>query len=443
MRGKSLKFHIITDLHLRARTLPPIKNRRDQLCINDSSEIIRALVHRLKSDKDIDLILFAGDLTQEGDRESFEEMYELLEDLKSSGKRLVVLPASHDYDSGEMSRDEVNFLYRPFIKDKIISFSPDGYSYVAKLKDGYRLLCLSVDELFYSEDTVKWGVKEIAKAKRTGEYIFGMQHYPYLLPTPLYPLFAGRDMPKNYKEVGEAFADAGLSVMFCGHSHMHTVTQSVTKKGNRYYSVCTSALTGYPAYWRAVEIRRDGMKIITQSFTATELLAAGVQLKNKSPEQYTLDQFKQFLEEIFYGAAYDIELLAKNVATFSVPREKVIKNKRLIRLAGKFLYKKTLGTLSRLFFYAGKIDKAAKKKILKDLIIDLICYTFRGDAPYTPETSTYKAVELLFKRISPIVRLFDKEREIAKIFDSVLRRGVLYNPGPPDLNLFILNDKTL
>ena len=68
----SLKFYLITDLHHYAPSLGTSGkayekwNNKEQKCLAETGAIIDAAFSKLIADKDIDIVLIAGDLTSTG-----------------------------------------------------------------------------------------------------------------------------------------------------------------------------------------------------------------------------------------------------------------------------------------------------------------------------------------------------------------------------------------
>jgi hypothetical protein len=313
-----------------------------------------------------------------------------------------------------------------------LSEAPDGFSFVVRLADGYRLLCLNADE-GYSKATVDWVLNEIGAAKEAGDYLIEMQHYPIIEPTPVYSLFGGNDMRQGYKEVREAFADAGLEFSFCGHSHMHSVTAFETKKGNTMYSVSTAAISGYPALMRKVSLDDGFLNIQTVEFTDEEFAAAGIDTEGKTADEFMKSDFLEMLESVFYNAAYDTAALSDEAGAFSFPKKTVEQYKFLIQPVGLFIYNTKIGTLADLMLFGDKIEGELREKYIREFAVEIIASIYRGGAEFYPDTAEYKAVAYFFERLKPALKLFGAEG----ILDTV-RDGVLYDGGPKDWDVVLI-----
>jgi len=422
-----LRFYLMTDLHLWPDEFG-WTDHRDQIILRDSVKIITATFENIKQDPDTNIVLIAGDLAEFwGNRVSHEQLRGLLDGLITSGKELYVIPASHDYnDSQGMTQEFVNKWYRDYIApEKIISICPSEYSYVAKIAPGYRLLNLVIDD-GYGENNLAWAEQQIAAARAAGDYIIGMQHYPLLNPSPMYPVMGGISFDSA---IADRLANAGLEFIFTGHAHMHQINYKTTPQGNTIYDIATASLIGYPQVWRKVTLGNDKIEIATLQLTEQELLTVGVPLDRLTNDEYFKAYFHIMLDQLFYGLAYDIEQAINH--EFGIPRDIAEKHERLINFAGKLLYEKNIGDLARLLLFSRRLDEETKSIGIKDAILEVIYYVFYGNEPYYPDTDLYKAFALLFERVKPIVRLIDKSGDISSLMD-VVRDGLLYDTGPND-----------
>ena len=103
-----LKFYLITDLHHYAPSLGTSGkayekwNNKEQKCLAETGAIIDAAFSKLIADKDIDIVLIAGDLTSTGAMESHLDLLPKLQRLRDAGKQVYLITATHDFISSEM-----------------------------------------------------------------------------------------------------------------------------------------------------------------------------------------------------------------------------------------------------------------------------------------------------------------------------------------------------
>ncbi len=455
--SKDLKFYQITDLHHYATELGTSGKAfewiclSDQKCLAETGAMIDAYFDKIIEDTETNIVLITGDVTCNGAMESHRDLIPKLQRLKDAGKRVFLTTGTHDYfmDKGngtgkaekcvgdELStatrteRDELLEIYHDFGLSEAISVHKPSHSYCVQLQEGYRLLCLNDDgdEFFcgYYEDCMEWIKEQIDEAHENGDYIFAVTHHPVLPPSPIYPYFSKRDMLGNYEETSTFFADNGVKFVFTGHTHMMNIAKKTTEKGNELYDINTASAVGYPSAMRKVKM------------TDTQVFVDSVQIENfdwdlkgKTVDEYTRENFLQFLNCIFDSMAYDIDMMAKLSTSFSMTPEKVYKAKPILVPVGKFLQKATFKTIGKLFCIGKYVDKSIENRLVKDFALELITNVFYGDEPYTPDTPEYKAVwALANKRIKKLVKLKKGSEELLNIIDVVLD-GVLYDAPPSD-----------
>lgn len=151
-----LKFYLITDLHHYAPSLGTSGkayekwNNKEQKCLAETGAIIDAAFSKLIADKDIDIVLIAGDLTSTGAMESHLDLLPKLQSLRDAGKQVYLITATHDFISSEMEplrcegdellpatptlRPKLRELYADFGWDRAVSEHKESFSYCVKLK---------------------------------------------------------------------------------------------------------------------------------------------------------------------------------------------------------------------------------------------------------------------------------------------------------------------
>ena len=70
----------------------------EQKCFAETEAINKALFEYLKSAADSNTVLFGGDLSFNGEKESHLEFKKMLGELKESGKNVYVVTAGHDIE---------------------------------------------------------------------------------------------------------------------------------------------------------------------------------------------------------------------------------------------------------------------------------------------------------------------------------------------------------
>ena len=388
----------------------------EQKCFAETEAINKALFEYLKSASDSNTVLFGGDLSFNGEKESHLEFKKMLGELKESGKNVYVVTAGHDiephpfcYDGGERKEVEcISFsdqygLYRDFGYDGALSFNKEHLSYITQLCDGLRLLVLCNDteegtNKAYSDDFLLWIKERLDEAKKDGQKVIAMEHYPVLPGQPVL-CFIPDARQKDAEKLYTLLADNGVHLIFTGHMHNQSINFVTTKNGNRFFDVCTGSVIGCPAFFRRVTLKNN--------FTVAEIESIPVpdfsyDTKGKSCSVYLKDQFERMILSLLDGMKDDPQRL---LSKFGAGDKKALFGP--VKKIGKIFDTWTVGKTARVFFV--KAEKEVKDIKLKALALDLARYTFEGDQPYTEDTPMGKTVLKVFKRLNPVFKILEKK----------------------------------
>lgn len=461
--SKALEFYLLTDLHHYAPSLGTSGaaferlDRREQKCLAETGPIIDAYFDKLIKDKKINIILIAGDVSNNGAMESHLDLVPKLKRLKDAGKRVFVITATHDYfvegiETGKAykciddkvipatptDREQLVELYGEFGMDEAIAYHKPSHSYCVKLQDGYRLLCLNDDgdRVFcgYDADELDWILDQIKQAREAGDYIFAMTHHPTLPPFPLYPVISPHDMLGDWEKTTTLLADAGIELMFTGHTHMQNIAYKKTEKGNEYYDVNTSSLVGYPSCMRRVKISPEKIEIHTETIDSFDW-----DMKGMTVEEYTKNHFSYMINDILDAAANDIDRLADLAPSFSMKPETVYSFRKPIHFIGKGLDRWTLGKVGRVLGVSGSVEKQVKDILLKDMVLEIIQNVYRGNEPYGPGTAEYKAMSAILGSIQKKLSHFKGAKDAVGLIEKV--KESMYNKYPDDYEFTIKKRK--
>lgn len=414
---RNISFYLVTDTHYfdssygRTGEAYERRSRTDQKCVAETPAVIDAGFKQIAADSETNIILIPGDLVYRGEYQSHIGFRQRLYELKEQGKKIYLITARHDYDSGDcyefvgdemvhvkgMPRDELRDFYKDFGFDEAVSEHKQSMSYVAQIADGIRLLALNCDgdcKDFKGlwEEQMAWATEQIKDAHKTGNYIFAMTHYPLLPFSPIMNLIDDAHLT-DWEKCATRLADAGLDLIFTGHMHAQAVTEFVTDKGNMITDVQTGCFVGCPCAYRKVTLGDNFAKI--QSYTIADF---DYDKQGKTAEEYFKWRFDRMIEVKMN------EILPKAV----------------MNLLNKFTVKK----LCNLLWFNS--DKSIGNILIKDLGIELVRNIFVGNEPYVKGTPVYNAMEKLLKRLRPVLHIV--ENKLGKK-NSVLS----------DLNTFILS----
>lgn len=289
--NKNVKFAIIADPHYYSEKLGNSgkayeeRANSDQKMLAHSKGVITAALEEIKN-SDAEFLLIAGDLTNEGELVSHNEMRDILYEFKKT-MPVYVITATHDWcSSGKPKRFEGDSFYtdvetlkpeelRNFYKD----FGPEDAkseyfthqnksSYVIRPCEGVTIFCLDDDQdgnggSGYSEEHFNWIKAEVENAKARGDVFFGMQHHHVFL-TEFDRIINGRGAVERKEKMCRNFADIDFSVMFTGHSHMHHIRKLENENGKFFYEFNVGSVGGYPAPIVFCEISNSGIEIKTE-----------------------------------------------------------------------------------------------------------------------------------------------------------------------------------
>ena len=286
-----VKFAVISDPHYYSEKLGnsglayTMRENSDQKMLAHSKGVITAALEQIKY-SDIDFLLIAGDLTNDGELISHEEMRYLLSQFKESFP-IYVITATHDWccdgnprrfdgiyvyrDVKTLKPEELRDFYKDFGPEEAISeyfTHQNKSSYVIRPCENVSIFCLDDDQdgqgnSGYSEEHFNWIKNELKKAKERGDFVFGMQHHHMLL-TEFDRVINSKSAVERKEKLCKDFADAGLSIMFTGHSHMHHIRKVESDDGNHFYEFNVASICGYPAPIVYCTLTDEGIKTETK-----------------------------------------------------------------------------------------------------------------------------------------------------------------------------------
>ena len=418
---KELKLFVITDPHYFSEKLGAYGEGYEafmdyeQKCYAETAAINKAVNEYLKNSNEADIILIAGDLSFNGEKESHIEYSAQLKKLQESGKKIFVVTAGHDieqhpfqYNGGEREGAEcVQFgdllsYYGDFGYNNALAFNAEHLSYVAELSDDVRLLVICNDTAegknkAYDDEFLGWMVAQAQQAKADGKMMIAMEHYPVLAGQPLLNLIPDARQ-KDSKRLIEALADNGVHLIFTGHMHNQSINMVETEKGNKFYDICTGSLIGCPAYMRLVTIKDENtVEIKSIPVPEFEWNKGG-----KTGEQYLKDQFDRMIVTLIGGMKDTPE---KVLHKFGLGEKTALY--KPVKFVGKILNTWSVGKIARLFLV--KAHPEIKNDRFFDYLVSLVRNMFCGDQPYTEDTPFGETFLKVLKRLKPILKILNKK----------------------------------
>ncbi len=417
-----IKFCVISDPHYYSPTLGTtgkayeLRNESDQKVLAQSGAVLRAAFDEMCA-SDIDFILIAGDVTNDGERVSHEELRELLYEYKSK-KHIYVITSTHDwcsdknprrYDAENVFNDvpclymnELPEFYRDFgLSDAISVYTTvaGNSSFAVRPKPGLTVLCLNDDYngeggSGFSKEHLEWIREQSENAKIRNDHIIGANHHPYLL-TELDKIVGGEKNTQYKNSLACKVAEAGLSVVFVGHTHMQHIARLDTPCKRPFYEINVASICGYPAPMVFCTVVNDELIIETKHLQ--RFYYNGHEYMNEHLKNHATNLFVKVVRSASENKANEFAAL---VASIGIGQKKAAKLWRYMRFPIKKLDTATVWGTARMLniLTLGKaIDKKAAKLIGKERVLDVALGVFLnildgGINKVSENDATYKVV---------------------------------------------------
>jgi 3',5'-cyclic AMP phosphodiesterase CpdA len=242
--------------------------------IDYSARLFDEMVSRIKSNLHPDLVLITGDLTKDGEQLSHAYVKTKLDELRSEGIQVLVVPGNHDHDG---NRNAVSYDGAGTAAVEVATndwfaaqYADYGYgpssereastlTYACEPIDG--LVVIGIDsgrngEL--SSTTLDWVCDKARKASSEGKRVIAMMHHPLIPHVTHAETLVRTYVIKDFDTIRQALIEAGIKVIFTGHFHTSDIAKdfndSLTKE---IYDVNTGSLVSYPCDYREVTLSDD------------------------------------------------------------------------------------------------------------------------------------------------------------------------------------------
>ena len=434
-------FYLLTDSHYvskknRVEGKPfTFRERSDQIALKATPEILDTFIDKIISDKETDTVLFTGDNVNNGDMNSHYEFRERLERLVNAKKKVYVIYATHDYcGNGEdnnrfkscrytetgtepiesMKKGGLFDFYYDYGPKQAVSVHRESGSYSVRLCDGVRLIAI-IDNgngggycgLF--EDGVEWLKNEIKTAKSEGDYVLLATHHPVLPPWEVYRHLADYEMYGGYRELYRIMCENNVRVIFTGHTHIQNIRKYTDESGKWFLDISTIALANAAGKMRKVSVDAVNGNCLVTSIGIERL--NGIDTGSLSAYDYLYHlNFPGIWEKLIPLSATDFKAFLE-LAEGYLPTDKLKNHKQLIKFAGKRAQGASLSFAAKLggawkSFSPSQKQQARDKKLI-DSVYVIFKHIFTGNAPFTPDTVEYMALDSLAGRADKIVDRFN------------------------------------
>jgi len=308
----------------------------DPKLIEYSDPIFRKVMADLKTEKP-DILLVPGDLTKDGERVSHESVAHFLDELKSTGIKVFVVPGNHDINNPEarsyngnnafptpiIQAADFSNIYSNFGYGDAISRDPNSLSYVAQPYPG--LWIMGIDACKYEENqeiaivggriksqTLRWMLDRLAEAKQRNITVFAMMHHNliehYAGQSQLDPGYVVDDWQTNVNTL----MAAGLKIIFTGHYHANDIT-GYENNGKKLTDIQTGSLVTAPIPYRIIMMKNKDLDVSTKYITSINASLPGginfVVYSNQFLSQHLDVYFNYYLTNVF-GAPPEVAAFA-------------------------------------------------------------------------------------------------------------------------------------
>ncbi|MGN0447312.1 MAG: metallophosphoesterase family protein [Acutalibacteraceae bacterium] len=447
MKGET-KITFIADLHHYSQTLGTegrayeLRNGSDQKCLAETGGIIDAAFSYI-AESDTDAVCILGDITNDGEKISHEEIREKLYKLKEK-KPVYVITATHDWccdknprrfegsntyrDVPTLNHNELADFYADFgINEAYSTFTThlELKSYTVDAGEKIRLLCLNDDQngkgkAGFTEDHFKWIEQQAEKAKNDGKILFALEHH--LLIPHVHNILTGKSCVGDRQEVASRFADAGIHYVFVGHSHVQAIDSFVSSKGNRLYEINVGSLCGYPA--PIVEVTLSGESLRVETKHPDKFIYKGREYNTLS---YVKAHSLKLLDNILDAAENDKTDFIERLSALGIKGDKVGLIYAFAHPFAKYIKRATVmeGYKKLKLFGLGRyFDKALietyKNKKVLDFAHEIFLLALDGGKNKPPKNGTYYRAVMTFAGVLTKVKDGDITRGIKTLLENIL-----------------------
>jgi len=223
-----------------------------------------------------DFVVFSGDLTFNGARESHEQLAAKLARIRKAGIPVFVLPGNHDLQNSwavrfvgnsyekvdSITPDEFAALYAACGYEDALARDSETLSYVAEPIPGLRLLLVDGNtpgrEGSLTEAALTFAKEQLRAAQRAGAKVITVSHQPLL---PHNALFADAFSMRGAEDLLALYQEYGVRCNLCGHMHLQHIAQS--EEG--LTEIAGSALSVAPDQYGLLDMNAEAAEYRTEA----------------------------------------------------------------------------------------------------------------------------------------------------------------------------------
>ncbi len=207
-----------------------------------------------------DIVLFPGDLTNNGSKVNHLEFEERLKSIKSTGAKVYVVPGNHDINNEKalyfkdneiritesINKEEFVEIYKSYGYNEAISRDENTLSYLVKPYKNLWLLMLDTTKDYpepggyINRDTLNWIASCSDMAKEENAEIIVVMHHNLLDHSDI--IWEDYTVDNNTSVIN-TFHECDIQLVLSGHIHIQDVkTHTSVETGNTIYDIATSSL---------------------------------------------------------------------------------------------------------------------------------------------------------------------------------------------------------
>ena len=328
----SRNFVVLSDIHLMHPDLLVHEgeafdtyNWEECKLLRESPEIFAATLERARA-YNPDFLIVCGDMTKDGEIISHKYVAEKLNEFsKHTGAKILVVPGNHDltnphsfrYDGAvskpEPSASEADFeeIYAECGYNDAVARGPRRLDYMSYPADGIAFIGVDSNEQNtpdklgvqggLTKDQALWVADMVEKAHADNRYVIMGMHHNLLGFYNNASLIRGANIANaryddyTNEQLVTDLCNAGIDVVFSGHSHMHSIT-SEERSSRKIFSVVTSSLVNLPLAYRTGNISKDGLMTVRSGYVQDVMPSNGVNLREEG-KQYWLKLSEYYMYE--------------------------------------------------------------------------------------------------------------------------------------------------
>jgi len=261
----SIKMYIVADPHLMSDKLTEDSevfnkylNTLDRM-MKYTSVFLDIIEDDVKKNQP-DIVLFPGDLTNNGSKVNHLEFEKRLKRIKSTGTKVYVVPGNHDINNEKalyfkdneirmtesINEDEFVEIYKSYGYNEAISRDENTLSYLVKPYKNLWLLMLDTTKDYpepggyINRDTLNWITSCSDMAKEENAEIIVVMHHNLLDHSDI--IWEDYTVDNNTSVIN-TFHECDIQLVLSGHIHIQDVkTHTSVETGNTIYDIATSSL---------------------------------------------------------------------------------------------------------------------------------------------------------------------------------------------------------